>query len=206
MISHWNYTNFSFSALNNILSLENEQEKKEKLNNFIDEMLQDHSNEPAFMLDRFLELRSDIKLLDVPEGLMNSLKESLFCYVNGQYLAAIATAGTASELFCVYLYEHFLIKQGLERLQIKHSIRKFRRDPQDKRIEKLKNEVGLIDEICSALHEIKRKRNNSVHPQEKYDFQLEALDCLQNVIDILNLWSNSKEIADEVVEENAESK
>ena len=45
------------------------------------------------------------------------------------------------------------------------------------------------------MNEIRKKRNNAVHPGEGYNYKSDALDCLQNIIDVLNAYSASQKQA-----------
>lgn len=195
MTQYWNYWNRLISNLNAIETMENESEKEKAAQKFVNSLVSEYSNETDFFIQRILELDSDIELLNVPQSLMDSLKEALFCYINGQYLSCIAATGIAAELFCVHIYQLFLKQLGLNRIELKRRLNSFRNISQFEKIDTLHAVVGLTDFACGTLHEIRKKRNAAVHPGEGYNYKSDALDCLQNLIDLLNAYSENQRLA-----------
>jgi hypothetical protein len=201
MAQYWNYWNKLISNIQAIESIEDKKEKAKVAKRFVNELSSEYSKETDFFIQRILELDSDIELINVPASLMDSLKEALFCYVNGQYLSAIASTGIAAELFCVHIYQLYLTEIGLDRLQVKRRIRSFNNINQNEKIDTLHAIVGLNESVAGILHEIRKKRNNAVHPGEGYNYKSDALDSLQNLIDVLNAYSNSQKQAIEQAHE-----
>ena len=201
MSQYWNYLNKLTSNLHAIESISDEEEKEKLAEKFVNSLLEEYSNDTNFFIQRILELDSEIELLNVPTSLMDSLKEALFCYINGQYLSAIASTGITAELFCVHIYQLYLRELGLERVQIKRRIKSFGNISQFEKIETLFTVVGITESVCSVLHEIRKKRNDAIHPGEEYNYKRDSLDCLQNLIDILNAYSFNQKLAIEQANE-----
>ncbi len=192
MPQYWNYWNKFVSIFNQIEQIKDIEEKKKAYNEFAQNLINDFSTDTNNLAQRLIEIDSDIDVVGVPLNLIESLKEALFCYINGQFLSAIAAAGITAELFCVHIYHENLVNIGLDRLQIKRRMESFKNIPQSEKIDTLHAIVGIPENICAVLHEIRKRRNYSVHPNEGYNYKVHALDCLQNIIDILNLYSNWK--------------
>lgn len=189
----WNYWTNVLSVLKQIGSIENEKEKEKVSKEFFDNLLKEYSHDINSLIEGFLEIDSDVKVIGVPKNLMEGLKESIFCYVNGQYLSTIAGVGITAELFCVHIYKLYLESLGLERSIIKRRLEGFSNISQNERIETLFSVIGTSEHICQILHQIKRKRNDNIHPHMEKTYKEDALDCLQNIIDLLNIYSNSIE-------------
>lgn len=184
------YTNNVFSALNQIQNISDEKEKQEIATKFIEELINEYSKDYNFLIERFLEIGSDIILEYGQRPLMDTLKESIFCYVNGQYLSTVASVGIASELFCANIYTLYLQEIGLERSQIKRRIEKFSNIRQAERIDTLFAIVGIDEHVCALLRDIKKIRNKNAHPHADKEYKSDALSCLHNLIDVLNIYSN----------------
>ena len=185
----WNYWNNVISALQEIQLIKDEKEKEKIASEFFKGFLNEYTRDTNFLITRFLEIGTDVELLGVTRCLMDSLKESIFCYVNGQYLSTIASVGITAELFCVHIYKLFLENQGLSRSFVKSRIEKFSEISQREKIDTLFSVVGVDEHICQILHKIRKKRNENVHPHTDKDYKEDALDCLQDIIDILNIYS-----------------
>lgn len=200
MSARWNYWNRFLTVITQIDTITDPEKKNEEANKFLQELSKEYSGDPKHFVDRILEIASDVNLVDVPESLMHSLQEAIFCYVNDQFLSSIAASGITAELFCVHIYQLFLENAGASRLQGKSALRRFRNLSQSQRIAELKETVGVDEDICGSLDNIREKRNNAVHPGEGFNYQHLALDCLQDIIDVLNLYSKSREEA--IIEAN----
>ena len=94
MPQYWSYLNKLISNIKLIDSIEDKKEKEKIAKKVADGLTAEYSKNTDFFIERILELDSDIELFGVPASLMNSLKEALFCYINGQYLSAIASTGS----------------------------------------------------------------------------------------------------------------
>ena len=188
----WDYENKMFSVVKEVYSVGNEEERKKLAEDFTKGLAEEFSQNHEFMIERILEIKSDVILKKVPEKLMTSLKEAIFCYVNGQYLSTIAAIGIASEMFCTHLYERYLEEGELPRIEEMYLSKKFRKNTQINRIQKLEK-IGIGDAITFMLKEINLKRNNAVHPGEDFDYKPISLECLQIIIDLLNLYSETEE-------------
>ncbi len=189
MTLQWDYSNKVFPILNQLSLIEDENERQKVADEFAQNLIKEYSKDVQFIADRFLEIGSNVEATGVPKSLMDSLKESIFCYVNGQYLSTIATVGITGELFCVHIYRLYLEELGLERSVIKRRLEKFSNISQNEKIDTLFAVIGINEHICQILHSIKKKRNENIHPHLDKDYKEDALDCLQNIVDVLNMYS-----------------
>lgn len=187
----WDYKTGIIDYLNQIDILQESEEKKALVEELANKLVDDFTRKTDFIIERIREIKSDVMAIGVPKNLMNSLKEAIFCYVNGQYLSAIASIGITSELFCSHIFWLFLEGIGLEEVKIRRRVDKFNRTSQAEKIENLFAVVNVDEEICSMLHEIKSKRNDSIHPNQDKECKEDALHCLQCMIHILNIYSES---------------
>lgn len=187
----WSYWNNVISTLKQIEAIKDKKEKNKVATEFINNLIKEYNRDTNSLINSFLEIDSDVELIDVPRNLMDSLKESIFCYVNGQHLSTIATVGITAELFCVHLYRLYLERLGIERSVIKRRIELFSEINQYEKIDTLFAIVGINDHICQVLHQIRKIRNENVHPHADKNYKEDAIDSLQNIIDLLNLYSAS---------------
>jgi len=190
MVQYFDYYNRFVSLLKQLYSITNEKEKEELRKKLINDLLTHYTRPVNYISDRFLEIDSDLDISTIPNSLISTLDEAIFCYVNGQFLSAIAVTGIATEIFAIHLYELFLKKQGLTRLVMRERVKSFQRINQNEKIETLFCIVGHSNIMCGQLHQIRKKRNNAVHTSNQGEYQDSALECLQILIDILNEYSD----------------
>lgn len=188
----WDYETGVIDYLNQIDSLEESPEKKKLVEELANKLIGDFTNKTDFIIERIREIESDVQAIEIPKNLMDSLKEAIFCYVNGQYLSAIASIGVTSELFCSHIFRLYLEELGLKQFKIRRRIDRFNNISQAEKIENLFSVVNMDEETCSILHEIRGKRNDSIHPNQAREYKEDALHCLQCMIDILNNYSKSR--------------
>ena len=185
----WDYETGVIDYLNQIDSLGESLEKKKLIEELANKLVGEFTHKTDFIIERIREINSDIQAIGIPKNLMDSLKEAIFCYVNGQYLSAMASIGITSELFCSHIFRLFLGELGVEEFKIRRRIDKFNNISQAEKIENLFSVVNVDGEICSILHEIRKKRNASIHPNQIKDYKEDALHCLQCMFHILNTYS-----------------
>jgi len=185
----WDYETEVIDYLNQIDSIEESPEKQSLVEDLANKLIGDFTRKTDFIIERIREIKSDVKAIGIPRNLMDSLKEAIFCYVNGQYLSAIASIGITSELFCSHLFRLYLEGIGIEDFRIRNRIDRFNKISHSEKIDTLFSIVGMDEDICSILHRIRIKRNDSVHPNQIKDYKEDALDCLQCMIHILNSYS-----------------
>ncbi|MEK6889613.1 MAG: thioredoxin domain-containing protein [Nanoarchaeota archaeon] len=186
----WDYETGIIDYLSKIDSLQELVEKQALAEELANKLVSDFTNKTDFIIDRIREIKSDVKAIGVPKNLMDSLKEAIFCYVNGQYLSAIASIGITSELFCNHIFWLYLENLGLEEFKVRRRIDKFNNISQAEKIENLFSVVNMEEDICSILHEIRKKRNDSIHQNKDKECKEDALHCLQCMIHILNTYSD----------------
>ncbi|PIN88973.1 hypothetical protein COU60_04830 [Candidatus Pacearchaeota archaeon CG10_big_fil_rev_8_21_14_0_10_34_76] len=187
----WDYETGVIDYLNEIDSLEESKEKKALVEELANKLIGDFTRKTDFIIQRIREIKSDVVAIGVPKNLMNSLKEAIFCYVNGQYLSAIASIGITSELFCSHIFWLYLENQGVEEFKIRRRVDKFNSISQAEKIDTLFSVVNVDEEICSILNEIRKKRNEGIHPNQDKECKEDALHCLQCMIHVLNIYSES---------------
>jgi len=190
MTQYFDYYNKFVSALKQLYSITNESEKEELRKQLINDLLTHYTRPVPYISDRFLEIDSDLDISTIPKSLISTLNEAIFCYVNGQFLSAIAVTGIAAEIFVIHLYELFLKKQGLTKSVMRERVQSFQRINQNEKIETLFCIVGHSNTMCEQLHQIRKKRNDAVHTSNQGEYQNSALECLQILIDILNEYSD----------------
>lgn len=186
---NWDFYNQLPSLIRNLQDISDPTLRQQKADEIAADLSREYQKDPNFQAQKLQEIETDIILKDVPGPLMDSLKEAIFCFINGQYLSTIAVTGITAELFCVHLYNRYLMQVGLGELEVNRRIASFNRISQHEKIETLFCVVGISDSICSTLKEIKKIRNSNVHPHNQKDYHSEALDCLRSIILILNQYS-----------------
>src|SRR3989338_1955844 len=195
MPERWNYKTNIIDYLNVIDSIANPTEKEKLAGELVNQILNDFTRNVDFIIERVREIKSDVELLEVPRNLMDSLKEAIFCYVNGQYLSTIATVGITAELFCTHIYRIFLEGLKLEDIIVRRRTEEFSKISQVERIQTLFSIVGIREGVCSILKQINKKRNDNIHPHQIKDYQEDALDSLQCIIYVMNKYSEEVKIS-----------
>lgn len=132
-------------------------------------------------MKRLAELE-DIHASSVNEQTATRLKEAVYCYVNEQFLACIATSGIIAEELALDLIEDNLPEKEKKLLDVtgaKH----------DRRLNVLL-ELKLITNDCNAwFREVQKLRNRYVHAskenQDENRLKRDAKSCLNNLIKII---------------------
>jgi len=151
----WRYWNKIPAKLKELEQLP-QKDRKKKLQEIEQSIENEFSKEGKFRMERLKELES-IDLDKVSETIMDYLKESLFAYVNGQYLISIAGTGIVAERLAIEILESAIING---KKITKEQIEKFGEIKQYQRL-RLLFTMGLInDSLFGKLDQIRKKRIN----------------------------------------------
>lgn len=141
---------------------------KKNLGGIIQEKI---SNDINNIVERWYEL-NDIGYIPENEKFLYLLKEAEQLYCFAYYTGTISIVGIACEEYCRYLIN----KHGLED-----------KDKQCNRINQLRNNNVIDENMKNNLHKIRKIRNNCIH--YNIDFkELDEEELKQNAFDILNLY------------------
>lgn len=132
-------------------------------------------------MKRLAELE-DITASNVKKETATRLKEAVYCYVNEQFLACIATSGIIAEELALDLIEENLPEKERKLLDVtgaKH----------DRRLNVLA-ELKIINNDCNSwFREVQKLRNRYIHAskenQNEERLKRDAKSCLNNLIKII---------------------
>lgn len=134
-----------------------------------------------FQLSRLKELE-DVQADNVKVDTAERLREAVFCYVNGQFLACIATSGIIAEEIALDLIEENLPEKERKLLDVtgaKH----------DRRLNVLAELKIISNDTNSWFREVQKLRNRYVHASsetiDKNRMKRDAKSCLNNLMKII---------------------
>lgn len=189
MPEYWDYWNGLFSMLSSVDSEKNESKKEKIIETFYNEFMVEYSKDYDFLLDRFLEISSDIAIKSAPKTVMAAFKESLFSFVNGQYIASVATIGIACEKFCDHLIYLIMFDVCGNEFECERRIEKFENISQSVKLEFIGAASIISTEIIGRLDNIRDIRNKFVHPKLSLNEHDCALKCIKSFIIVINMYS-----------------
>lgn len=185
--SAWMYRVFNFSLDTRVGFLNNDS-IKETHSDIISGLERDWGvSNFAGKLERFKKL--NLSLMGIPEEYSNLLWDVVSSYCCGRYYSTMTSAGALGERILNRLIiktrDYFKTSPHYKKLYRKSSF-----DQWELPIQAL-SEWGMIDEdLSEAFQQLKQFRNDSIHYNSRYDFELNSHDALVALAKIIDQQFN----------------
>lgn len=178
----WTYWNFLSELIPENIATRPEEEKLYFLKQWEGLTVTKNVQPPDNVLQNIREL-PPIGLQQVPEWIMDRVKEAADHYVRGRWLSSIALCGVIGEFLSFHLLENYVRDKGIDEV-----IRFSRRlGSQRGRLSSLKELRVLKDDEWKALDSIREIRNEYVHLNRTGDRMKEdSLKVIRSLVEFLN--------------------
>lgn len=171
-------------------SAKNQEEKEMLENEIFGELFSEYGSDFDSIYKNFLKISENFFRLYIPENCKKIFEEALFSYMNDRYISTISSIGMLAEAFCIYMFKMFLIKQNVKDQIITKRLQAFENISQFEKIEYLFAIGKLSEESYNLLHEIRKKRNDTIHPGKIYNQKEYAEDCIKLIFKILGKYTS----------------
>lgn len=181
----WIFYNYLPAALKELSDPQKQELYEKKLAEIRTDILSEHTKNADFIIERVRTLRA-VPFIQLSEKVMERLKEALTCYVNGLDYATIIVVGGVAESITLEIIDETDVRfNGTEiHLEQKKSFETF---SQEMRIDFLSQAKRISPEVAGKLHEIRKKRNDYIHPKRAVRASNDSMNMLNLLIDILSL-------------------
>ncbi len=138
-------------------------------------------------LDRFINL--NLAFIGIPEEYYNLLWTVTSTYCSGYFYPAMTSAGSLGERILNRLIlktrGYFTSSEHYKKIWNKKSF-----DQWDKVIEILEDWQIISKEVSELFNKLKKYRNDSIHYNDDYDFELNSHDAVKTLAEIINKHFN----------------
>jgi hypothetical protein len=178
----WTYWNFLSELIPENIATRSEEEKHYFLKQWEGLTVTKNVQSPDNVLQNITDL-PPIGLQQVPEWIMDRVKEAADDYVRGRWLSSIALCGVIGEFLSFHLLENYVRDSGIDEV-VRFSKRL---GSQEGRLKTLKELRVLKEEEWKALDSIRKIRNEYVHLNRAGSKMKEdSLKTIRNLVEFLN--------------------